>query len=855
MATPSISAPQSEFFAEWPLKECRATKTEKTPAPHQTAALAEVNAWFAKLGGDDGVILVMPTGGGKTFTAAHFLCNGPLSAGYKVLWLAHTHHLLEQAFYTFSPEMLGNIREPRSTLSVRVVSGTPGHFPPRSIKPSDDVVIATLQTVTGAYREKLVPLRQFLDSASGRLFVVFDEAHHAPAPSFRKLMMNLRAEEKAPILGLTATPTYSNEAKKGWLKKVFPQGILARPKVSNLIAQGVLAKPHFERVPTSVVPDFDEADYQKWLGTYRDIPEDVVDLLAKNAERNAIIAQTYADNRAKYQKTIIFTDRWLQCEAIVEALGKRGVKADAVYSHVDATIASAEGGRKRDRDENAKALARFKSGEIDVLVNVRMLTEGTDIPNATTVFLTRQTTSQILLTQMVGRALRGPKFGGTEDAYVVSFIDEWRQSIRWAEYDQLTEGRADEEEDQKPLKRPPLQIISIDLIKRLARQLDSGTNVTSGPFTSLMPVGWYRVTYDACLLGGDDVESRDQLIMVFDDEREGFKELIIFLQKSVPSVFGEEAIGLSEHRETIDAWRAQHFGSAARSAGDLACDIFDVARHIGQGQGTPQFFPFEVRQDHDLDAVARDFIERDLGPKSIREQLQAEYERKDRFWRTLFPRFEQLRSYYDGCQARLLGGESSVDVLVRPRTEAVPEREPSEEEKEQVKRRDNHRCLACGATKRLQVDHIVSVYTGGSNDLSNLQTLCKVCNGKKGKRTMRFTTGETTLASVPKELAFFEVPRGEDAGDRVCWERYLHQVINFTFECAAVSKVEIGARGDTFYNWRVDLFRGNSPSWLRPHLDTLLGRIQEARTGAAKLAIVSLTVTSPGEDAVCSRST
>lgn len=301
-----------------------------------------------------------------------------------------------------------------------------------------------------------------------------------------------------------------------------------------------------------------------------------------------------------------------------------------------------------------------------------MLTEGTDIPNATTVFLTRQTTSQILLTQMVGVVLRGPKFGGTEDAYVVSFIDEWQQSIRWAEYDQLTEGQEADEKEQNPLKRPPLQLISIDLVKKLAQQMDTGTNVTAGPFTSLMPVGWYRVTYDACLPGGDDVESRDQLIMVFDDEREGFRKLISFLQKSVPSVFAEEAIGLGEHRETIDAWRAQYFASVSRSAGDLACDIFDVARHIGQGQGTPQFFPFEVRQDHDLDAVASDFIERDLGPKAIRDQLLAEYERKDRFWRTLFPRFEQLRSYYDGCQARLLGGESAVDVLVRPGTERCP---------------------------------------------------------------------------------------------------------------------------------------------------------------------------------------
>ena len=49
----------------------------------------------------------------------------------------------------------------------------------------------------------------------------------------------------------------------------------------------------------------------------------------------------------------------------------------------------------------------------------------------------RATTSRILLTQMVGRALRGPKFGGTDVAYVVSFVDNWQHLINWATYDEL----------------------------------------------------------------------------------------------------------------------------------------------------------------------------------------------------------------------------------------------------------------------------------------------------------------------------------------------------------------------------------------------------------------------------------
>ena len=92
-------------------------------------------------------------------------------------------------------------------------------------------------------------------------------------------------------------------------------------------------------------------------------------------------------------------------------------------------------------NSNSKTLEKFRNNELDVLVNIRMLTEGTDVPDVDTVFLTRQTTSKILLTQMIGRALRGPKFGGTEEAQIVSFVDNWNHKINWAEWHPLDETR------------------------------------------------------------------------------------------------------------------------------------------------------------------------------------------------------------------------------------------------------------------------------------------------------------------------------------------------------------------------------------------------------------------------------
>ena len=45
--------------------------------------------------------------------------------------------------------------------------------------------------------------------------------------------------------------------------------------------------------------------------------------------------------------------------------------------------------------------------------------------------------------------------------------------------------------------------------------------------------------------------------------------------------------------------------------------------------------------------------------------------------------------------------------------------------------RDNNRCIKCGSTNNLTIDHIISVYRGGDNSDGNLQTLCNICNAGK----------------------------------------------------------------------------------------------------------------------------
>ena len=91
------SVEKSELCRVYDLRAARKRDSKREPAAHQQNALDEMSTWYrAARTEPHGAILVLPTGGGKTFTAGHFTCRLPLSDGFKVLWLAHTHHLLEQ---------------------------------------------------------------------------------------------------------------------------------------------------------------------------------------------------------------------------------------------------------------------------------------------------------------------------------------------------------------------------------------------------------------------------------------------------------------------------------------------------------------------------------------------------------------------------------------------------------------------------------------------------------------------------------------------------------------------------------------------------------------------------------------
>jgi superfamily II DNA or RNA helicase len=74
-------------------------------------------------------------------------------------------------------------------------------------------------------------------------------------------------------------------------------------------------------------------------------------------------------------------------------------------------------------EDRRVAIERFKSGELKVLTNYAVLSQGFDAPKTDAVYITRPTSSEVRYQQMVGRGLRGPKNGGTQEVLIVNMLD------------------------------------------------------------------------------------------------------------------------------------------------------------------------------------------------------------------------------------------------------------------------------------------------------------------------------------------------------------------------------------------------------------------------------------------------
>jgi superfamily II DNA or RNA helicase len=376
---------------------------------HQRRAAARVRDRL--YAGDRRVVLHLPTGVGKTRTAMNLVCDHLRSHEPSlVVWLARGGELLEQAATEFERawEALGNREVHVARIWGDAVVNLEGI--------TDGILVLGLdKSVATAKRE-----REFLDQLALKVtLTVFDEAHQAIAPTYRRVTDSLTLRRDASLLGLTATPgrTWADIDEDSRLSDFF-----ARQKVmldveghenpvSALIEQGYLAQPSFRTVAANSGVQLSASDRNSLSNAF-DLPEHLLNRLATDAQWNLQVVQTVLALIKEHQRIILFAGSVQHSRLLVAMLSALGVDAEQVTAESS----------KRHRE---KVIARFKSrsNRPMVLANYGVLATGFDAPVASAAVIARPTTSLVLYSQMVGRVIRGPKAGGTPTCEVVTVVD------------------------------------------------------------------------------------------------------------------------------------------------------------------------------------------------------------------------------------------------------------------------------------------------------------------------------------------------------------------------------------------------------------------------------------------------
>ena len=316
-------------------------------------------------------LVVLPTGAGKTVIFSQLPMIKPDTL--PMLVLAHRSELLEQA----RSKILAS--NPNLTVEIEQADRKAGKV---------DVVVASVATLgrNNTPRIEEYPKDYFKS-------IVIDEAHHAAAPSYRRIIDYFSPDF---LLGVTATPQRSDSTR---LIDVFDEIVYYRT-IQDLIQDGWLAPLVGYRVKTST--DISEVEIQNGEYSQSQLEEKI-----DNPERNAYVVSAYR-NLAMDKKALVFASGVRHAENLAISFRQASVETAVIIGSTP-------------REERESILAQFATGQISVIVNVGVLTEGFDEPSLEAIILAKPTRSTLLYTQIVGRGTR--LFEGKEHCIIIDIAD------------------------------------------------------------------------------------------------------------------------------------------------------------------------------------------------------------------------------------------------------------------------------------------------------------------------------------------------------------------------------------------------------------------------------------------------
>jgi len=312
------------------------------------------------------VLLVLATGLGKTVIASHiaerFIPHG------RVMLLAHREELITQG-----SKILKRVTGRECEIEMA------DNWARRSLFGGGKLVVSTIQTqIAGRDGGRMTRFDPHAFS-----LVIVDEAHHATATSYRKVLKHYRANPRLRILGLTATPDRADEEALG---QVFDD-VAIEYDIADGIADGWL-------VPVMQEAIFVEGlDYSAIRTTAGELNgKDLAEVL--EFEENLHGMTTPILDLCGDRKTLIFTATVAQAERMAEILNRH--KPDSAEYVCGRTP----------KQYRRRLLDRYAEGGFQYLVNVGVATEGFDEPGIRYVVMARPTKSRSLFAQMAGRGTR-----------------------------------------------------------------------------------------------------------------------------------------------------------------------------------------------------------------------------------------------------------------------------------------------------------------------------------------------------------------------------------------------------------------------------------------------------------------
>lgn len=726
----------------------------RTPYPFQVKAFEALDR--LKEGNPDGFasMLVLPTGAGKTYTAAHWILKNYIDRGVKVLWIAHRSELLRQAAEAFFCDTTKDTMPNRDSFVSYVVSSEFG----RSCnvpKANPDLLIASRQSLCSGSN-----IDYILKWAKGRglkkdrkLLIVLDEAHHAAATSYRTIITAMKKYiPHVDVLGLTATPFRTARSEQGSLKKIFStgSGIVYSIDMNTLISAGILANPKHIEVSTNVdmTQVFDAEELHKISrNDLTSLDEKSLKKLDQNTSRNKLIVDTYLSNRKSFGQTIVFAVDVLNAIAINAIFQSAGVRSDFVVSSLTEGM-----NRSVATQRNPQVIRDFKDGKLEVLVNVNIVTEGTDIPNIQTVFLARPTTSKILMTQMIGRGLRGEAAGGTKETQIVYFVDEWKGLIDFVSPKELLDGtdalpayRADKKESLK-------HYIHLQEVAEYAVNSYNSRPTSITRFNNIIPYGIIKCNYMSADEYGEETEiSKD--VLVFDEAVDIYQQILSEIPLQFEDLVKEYSPQDIKARSLDLFFKHCERGSGA-FVGVSSDTIQDIILTYLATQELPQVHKIEDRVS--LTEIVRQNYSDSMSEQQINDVIQTvwEHNAKVRSWYEKDFYYGMMRVYFNRMDSTTL---RAPEFVLPPKEEMdmgeikkhypayyhelreyliLSMRKDEEGYYYSAIQEEGEPPIRSKHLRMFEIDHIIPISKGGLTVKENLQMITRKQNRAKGSKIL-----------------------------------------------------------------------------------------------------------------------